>query len=506
MKLAHSPLFEPVLWEGRGFKILDETLVPEQIEYIRIDQISQAIEAVREMKTRAFGQVLTFLYSGALLAQEYQGNDPAPLRDHLLHMTQQFSAARPTFDFNGLGFFFSKWFADLPDRGNAGAWVTEQARGFARQIVAARLARAKRTAAILPNPARVLTHCNVSGELVAVAQLCSAMGKEFSVIATETRPYLQGSRLTAWELAQAGIPVSLIPDCAIAQVMEREKINAVIVGSDRCAQNGDIINKVGTYPLALMAQDYGIPFYVLVQDPGELIRGEDVEIEERSPDELLVFQGEPLLPEGRDRLAGRYPAFDITPSALITHLIGFDDVFTPESFRERYLKESTVATKNGTMTREKYLLVFGLPKRDSYSFLAHALRAEQALRILIPEMRPQLWGARVVARELLKRQVPATLISDNMMGTLFAQRQIQQLYLFYSKLTGQGPQGICGSLLAARLAHAHGVAIELQESEETTEIPADADVSTFLGRKMIPSKVSVYPIEKEILPWALLQK
>jgi methylthioribose-1-phosphate isomerase len=121
-------------------------------------------------------------------------------------------------------------------------------------------------------------------------------------------------------------------------------------------------------------------------------------------------------------------------------------------------------------------------------------------------MRPQLWGARVVARELLKRQVPATLISDNMMGTLFAQRQIQQLYLFYSKLTEQGPQGICGSLLAARLAHAHGVAIELRESEETTEIPADADVSTFLGRKMIPSKVSVYPIEKEILPWALLQK
>ena len=506
MKLVHSPLFEPVLWESRGFKILDETLVPEQIEYIRIDQISQAIDAVREMKTRAFGQVLTFLYSGALLAQEYQGDGPVPLRDQLLRMTQQFCAARPTFDFNGLGFFFSKWIADLPDRGNAGALVTEQARGFVRQIVEARMARAKRTASILPNRARVLTHCNVSGELVAVAQLCSAMGKEISVIATETRPYLQGSRLTAWELAQAGISVSLVPDCAIAQVMEREKINAVIVGSDRCAQNGDVINKVGTYPLALMARDYGIPFYVLVQDPGELARGEDVEIEERSADELLAFQGEPLLAEGRDQLAGRYPAFDITPSALITHLIGFDGLFTPESFRERYLKESTVAPKNGKVTPEKYLLVFGLPKSDSYAFLAHALRAEQAQRILIPEMRPHLWGARVVARELLKRQVPATLISDNMMGTLFAQRQIQQLYLFYSELTGQGPQGICGSLLAARLAHAHGVPIALLESEETREIPADADVSTFLGRKMIPPAVSVYPIEKEILPWALLKE
>jgi methylthioribose-1-phosphate isomerase len=489
MKLVHSPLFEPVLWEDRGFKILDETLIPERIEYIRIDQISQAIDAVRDMKTRAFGQVLSFLYSGALLAQEYQGDDPVPLRDQLLQMTQQFSAARPTFDFNGLGFFFSNWLADLPAHGSTGAWVTEQARGFARQIVDARLARAKRAAAI--------------------AELCRVMGKEISVIATETRPYLQGSRLTAWELAEAGISVSLVPDCAVAQVMEREKINAVIVGSDRCAQNGDVINKVGTYPLALMAKAYGVPFYALVQDPGGLACGEDVQIEERSADELLAFQGEPLLAEGRDRLAGRYPAFDITPSALITQLIGFDDLFTPESFRQRYLKDTNVTNvvaKNGKMTPEKYLLVFGLPKKDSYAFLAHALNAEQAHRILIPEMRPQLWGARVVAPELLKRQVPATLISDNMMGTLFVQRQIQRLYLFYSELDEQGPQGICGSLLAARLAHAHGVPIDLLQSEETKEIPADADVSTFLGRKMIPPKVSIYPLQKEILPWAFLKE
>ena len=112
MKLVHSPLFEPVLWEGRGFKILDETLIPERIDYIRIDHVGQAIDAVREMKTRAFGQVLTFLYSGALLAREYHdGDDPAPLRDHLMQMTQQFCGARPTFDFNGLGDFFSKWIA-----------------------------------------------------------------------------------------------------------------------------------------------------------------------------------------------------------------------------------------------------------------------------------------------------------------------------------------------------------------------------------------------------------
>jgi methylthioribose-1-phosphate isomerase len=505
MKLVHSPLFEPVLWEEHGFKILDETLIPDRIEYIRIDEVSQAIDAVREMKTRAFGQVLTFLYSGALLAREYQGDDPAPLRDQLMQMTQRFCAARPTFDFNGLNDFFSKWIAALPAGTDAGEWVAEQAREFAAQIIQARLARAERTASILPDSAHVLTHCNVSGELVAIAQLCKSMGKEISVIATETRPYLQGSRLTAWELAEAGVSVSLVPDCAAAQVMDRGEVNAVVVGSDRCAQNGDVINKVGTYPLALMAKEYGIPFYALVQDPGGLARGEDVPIEERSAKELLAFQGEPLLAEGGDKLAGRYPAFDLTPAALITRLIGFDDLFTPERFRQRYLKGSAVALQNGKTT-EKYLLVYGLPRKDSYSFLAHALKAEEAQRILIPEMRPQLWGARVVARELLRRQVPATLISDNMMGTLFAQRQIQCLYLFYSELSAEGPKGICGSLLAARLARAHGVPIELQESEETNELPADSDVSTFLGRKMIPPKVAVYPIEKEILPWALLKE
>jgi len=506
MKLVHSPLFEPVLWEEHGFKILDETLIPERIEYIRIDEVSQAIDAVREMKTRAFGQVLTFLYSGALLAREYQGDDPAPLRGQLAQMTQRFCAARPTFDFNGLGDFFSNWSAGLPPGVGAGERVAEQACGFAKQIIKARLARAERTASILPDSARVLTHCNVSGELVAIAQLCKSMGKEISVIATETRPYLQGSRLTAWELAEAGVSVSLIPDCAAAQVMDRGEVNAVVVGSDRCAQNGDVINKVGTYPLALMAKEYGIPFYALVQDPGGLARGEDVPIEERSAKELLTFQGEPLLAEGGDKLAGRYPAFDVTPAALITRLIGFDDLFTPESFKQRYLKGSVVAAKNGMKTAEKYLLIFGLPRKDSYSFLTHALKAEQAQRILIPEMRPQLWGARVVARELLRRQVPATLISDNMMGTLFAQRQIQCLYLFYSELSAEGPKGICGSLLAARLARAHGVPIELQESEDTNELPADSDVSTFLGRKMIPPKVAVYPIEKEVLPWALLKE
>ena len=290
MNVNPSPLFEPVLWDGDGFKILDETLVPEEIHYIQISEVEQALDAVREMKTRAFGQVLAFLYSGALLAQRDTHSDAAALRARIAEMTQQFCAARPTFDFRGLECFFGEWFDRLPADAAAGETISRQAREFGQQIMHARRARARRAAAVLPNPARVLTHCNVSGELVAVAQCCRELSKEFSVVATETRPYLQGARLTAWELAQAGVAVSLIPDAAVAQVMAAGEVNAVIVGADRVAQNGDIINKVGTYPLALMAREYGVPFHALVQDPRSLERGIDVPIEERPVAELLSFR------------------------------------------------------------------------------------------------------------------------------------------------------------------------------------------------------------------------
>jgi methylthioribose-1-phosphate isomerase len=505
MKPTSSPLFEPVVWEGSGFKILDETLVPERIEYIAVSEISQALKAVKDMRTRAFGQVLTFLYSGALLAERHHEKEPALLRERIEELVRQFCAARPTFDFSGLGRFFFKAFGELPAGANAGDWIAAQARGFAAQIVKARAVRAKRTASVLPNPARVLTHCNVSGELVAVAQHCREMGKAMSVIATETRPYLQGTRLTAWELSNAGVPVSVIPDCAIAQVLGRGEVNAVIVGSDRCAQNGDIINKVGTYPLALMAREHGVPVYVLVQDPGPLRHGNDVTIEERPAHELLTFQGQPLVVDGGDNLAGRYPAFDVTPASLIDQLIGFDDLFTPDSFRQRYLKASSAAATNKQPAAEKYLLVYGIPKKDSYAFLGHALKGEQADRILVPEMRPELWGARAIAPELLRRRVPTTLVSDNMMGTLFARGQIRQLYLFYNGLDETGPSGICGSLLAVRLARTHGVAIELLEANPSNESSEDHDVSTFLGKPIMPARAAVYPLQKEIIPWALLQ-
>jgi methylthioribose-1-phosphate isomerase len=318
---------------------------------------------------------------------------------------------------------------------------------------------------------------------------------------------LQGARLTTWELDQAGVPVSLIPDCGIAQVMAGGEVNAVVVGSDRCAQNGDVINKVGTYPLALMAREYGVPFHVLVQDPGRLRRGDDVTIEERPAAELLEFQGRQVVSGGIHDLASRYPAFDVTPAYLISSLIGFDEVFTPESFRRKYLKGLPAGAQNGKKRPTvQYLLIYGLPGKKNYGFLAHALKAEQAQSVLVPEMRPQLWGARVVVRELLDRKTPTTLISDNMMGSLFAQGEIRKLCLFYESLSERGPVGICGSLLAVCMARHHGVSIELLASEPSDSATADRDVSTFLGHNICPAGVHAYPIGSEIVPWATFSK
>ncbi len=500
---VQSPLFEPVLWERDGFRILDEISLPDKIQYITVRDLSQAIDAVREMKTRAFGQVLTFLYSGALLAQNYQRKEILPLRQSIDQMTEEFCRARSTFDFRGLGQYFNDWFEKLPLNVSAGEWISQQACHLAAQIVRARGLRAKRAAELLPDPARVLTHCNMSGELLAIAQHCAAMNKDFAVVATETRPYLQGARLTAWELARAGVRVSLIPDCAIAQVMARGEVNAILVGSDRAAQNGDIINKVGTYPLAVMAKQYGVPFHVLVQDPRFLVQGSDVPIEERPGAELLSFQGQQLI--ANDSLAVRYPAFDVTPAALITHLIGFDDVYTPEAFRRKYQQQRAPAPSS-KKSLSNYLLVYGIPSLDQCDYLISSLKAEQASGFLIPEMRPHMWGVHAVAPALLEHNLPTTLISDNMIGFFFARGEIRKLYLFYRQLDQQRASGICGSLLALGLARAHGVPVKLLASDLIQRSSVDSDASTFMGKNICPHGASIFSLQSEVIPAELLNE
>jgi methylthioribose-1-phosphate isomerase len=490
-----SPLFEPVLWEGDGFKILDETLLPSRTEYIEVRTLPQALAAVKEMKTRAFGQVLTFFYAAALVARGE--NSPDALRARMKRLGEEFAEVRPTFDFKGLAGFFEPWF-ESPTAGDAGVWFERKLREFVARIIGGRLYRARSAAELLPARCRLLTHCNVSGELVAVAEQCRKLGKNLSVVATETRPYLQGSRLTAWELNEAGVEVEVIPDGAIAQVIAAGAIDAVIVGADRIARNGDIVNKVGTYPIAVTAERYGIPFYALVQDPGALQTGADVTIEERPAAELFQLEGEALLDAP---VEGRYPAFDVTPARLIARLVGFDQSYTLEEFREKYQpKDASIAGKKST---PDHLLVHGLPKRAEYASVARSLKLENPAHVLVAEMRPGLRGLDTM-RELRERNVPAEIISDNMMGTFFAQGAIRRLYLFYTEIGTEGPVGSPGALLAALLARAHGVPIELLAGDAPA--PArDRDVSTFLGRRVLPEGVKIFPVAKEVIPWSLFK-
>src|SRR5262245_63761024 len=162
-----------------------------------------------------------------------------------------------------------------------------------------------------------------------------------------------------------------------------------------------------------------------------------------------------------------------------------------ENNKKKYCKTQTTDRKNGSKAFAQYLLVYGVPVQQYYPFLTHALEAEPARSVLVPEMRPQLWGARLVAREFLSRNTPTTLISDNMMGTLFAQGEIRKLCLFYDGLSEQGPRGICGSLLAVRLARHHDVPIELLASEAPEGAGADHDVSTFLCQRICMAGVLV---------------
>jgi methylthioribose-1-phosphate isomerase len=496
MNAQQSPLFEPVLWEGNGFKILDETLLPWRREYIEVRDLSQALAAVKDMKTRAFGQVLTFFYAAALVARKE--NSIEAVRARMTRLGEEFAAVRPTFDFMGLAKFFDPWFDQPPPNGDAGSWFERQVREFTARIIGARVYRARLAAELLPQRCRLLTHCNVSGELVSVAHACRNLGKELSVVATETRPYLQGSRLTAWELSEAGVPVEVIPDGAVAQVIAAGKVDAVIVGADRVARNGDIVNKVGTYPIAVVSKRYGVPFYPLVQDPGSLNSSADVEIEERPAAELYQLEGKSLI---ESPVAGRYPAFDATPARLITRLIGFEGSYTPEEFREKY-RPASVTEK--AKKAADHLLVYGVPKKSDFASIARTLKLDKPAHVIVPEIRPGLAGLQTVAKELSERGVPVQLVSDNMMGTFFAEGAVRRLYLFYDEVGAAGPVGPCGSLLAALLARAHGVPIELIAGEAAA--PLDADVSTFLGCRVVPDGIKIYPIEKEVVPWSLFKE
>ncbi len=299
--MKFSPLFWPIQFRNGVIYILDETLLPHKLTYIKVRDYREACQAIKEMKTRAVGQVLLVMYIFLQLIQQKKQKD-------LAKVAKAINATRPTLSFKFLTDMILGW-------AKSGAPLEKCILGFLEGLKYSRIKQAQVAAKLIKNGDCILTHCNVSGLLPLIGELCAKQGKRVSFFVTETRPYLQGSRLTAWELKNAGFDVTIITDGMTAAVMSLGKVNKVIVGADHLTQNGDIANKVGTYAIAVLARHFKLPFYVLCPPASGLKSGKDIKIEIRPDKEMLEYQGLRLAPKG---VKGYYPAFDVTPNKLIT--------------------------------------------------------------------------------------------------------------------------------------------------------------------------------------------
>ena len=337
-----SILSASVSWENDRLFLLDQTLLPNKKKYITVDSIEIAAEAIRSLRVRgapAIGVAAAYsLYihsSGAHTADE--------VRNRLIDGCAILAATRPTavnlsWALERVKNAGLKALDGSPDDpAIVKAAVLGEAQAIHREDVEMCRSIGQFGADLLKDGMTVLTYCNAgrlatSGIGTALAPVYTAAdrGMKISVYACETRPLLQGARLTAWELAEGGIDVTLICDNMAASVMASGKIDAVIVGCDRVATNGDAANKIGTYGLAQLARAHAIPFYVAAPtstiDAAGTATGRDIKIEERGPDEIAFFNGRRIAPEGV-RIFN--PAFDITPAKLISAFITDRGVIFP---------------------------------------------------------------------------------------------------------------------------------------------------------------------------------
>ncbi|MFH0763305.1 MAG: S-methyl-5-thioribose-1-phosphate isomerase [Candidatus Omnitrophota bacterium] len=297
--MKYSPLFWPVELKGETIYILDETALPQKIKYIKAKDYQQAAGAIKEMKTRAVGQVLLVLYALLLSSRK-----KVPLKK----AAGVLNSARPTLPFKVLTDMVLDW-------QQQGLPLEKCILGFLDRLRNKRIQQAEEAAGLINDGDCILTHCNVSGLMPLIGDFCRKTKKRISFFVTETRPYLQGLRLTAWELARGGFEVTVISDNMVAEVMFEGKIDKVIVGADHLALNGDIANKIGTYQIAILAKAFNIPLYVLCPPPSKAKSGAQIKIEIRPDKELLEFAGKRIAPAG---VKGYYPAFDVTPAGFIT--------------------------------------------------------------------------------------------------------------------------------------------------------------------------------------------
>ena len=296
--------------------MLDETAIPKRMTFVKVKNVDDAVKVIRQMKTRAFGQFLVVLNAFLLELRNSKNLSDEALVKKIEDAAHKLNNSRPTFPFSEVTSVVVGWAKQALAKNESVRSVLEiNVNGYLMGIRHRRLGRVQVIASILNDGDNVLTHCNVSGELAMAAVLCHQQKKNVHFFATETRPYLQGAKLTAWELQKVGAPVTLVADNAIGSVMADEMINKVIVGSDRSCANGDFANKIGTYQIAVLAKEFGIPLFVLTQPSNKVKTGRDMPIETRDENELLNFEGKRVF---KGRVKGFYPGFDIVPHELVT--------------------------------------------------------------------------------------------------------------------------------------------------------------------------------------------
>ncbi len=335
-------------WVGDKVRIIDQTKLPIKVEFLETDDYKAVAEAIRSLKVRgapAIGIAAGFgIYLGVKF---YDGNDKEKLKLIFEKVCVEFASTRPTavnlfWAIERMKKVFYQNFHLEVDQ--IKGKLLDEALRIQNDDIQMCKAIGLNGSKLIPEKANILTHCNTGwlatgdyGTALGVIYTAFEQGKKIKVYVDETRPLLQGARLTTWELMQRGIETILITDNMAAFLMKQGEVDCVIVGADRIALNGDTANKIGTYNLAIVANYHGIPFYVAAPTSSidfNINTGDEIPIEFRSGDEITEIMGKRIAPEGVKTFS---PAFDVTPGNLITAIITEVDVFYPP-FKESLVK------------------------------------------------------------------------------------------------------------------------------------------------------------------------
>jgi methylthioribose-1-phosphate isomerase len=325
----------PVKWTDEGVAMLDQRLLPTEEKWLMLKSYDEVAKGIKDMVVRGAPAIgVSAAYGIALGAKQFVGTDAADLEEEIDYISEVIGKTRPTavnlfWAIDRMKRTFQKARSEGKSVSEIKQMLVDDAKAIHDEDIESQRLIAEYGGELLQDDSTVLTHCNagalatggVWGTALGVIRGAVNQGKTIAVIADETRPYLQGARLTAWELHQDDIPVTLITDNMSGHMMKKGKVQAVVVGSDRIAANGDVANKIGTYMVAVLAKQHGIPFYVaapLSTVDMNCPTGDEIPIEERDQREITHVKDIQLAPDG---IGVSNYAFDVTPNEFVTAII-----------------------------------------------------------------------------------------------------------------------------------------------------------------------------------------